>query len=131
MVKTETKYTKKTIRDYAIFHFLRKSLSKTILSIIVIIHLLILLYFFECFICIGFHFSLVKVLASGLEINDLIEGFLKDKLGKQTPDLCLDYFVDLFGDGKIDSQKDTIMQTIAEIVKNKDIIRKNIEERCE
>ena len=78
MVKTETKYTKKTIRDYAIFHFLRKSLSKTILSIIVIIHLLILLYFFECFICIGFHFSLVKVLASGLEINDLIDiiGFI-------------------------------------------------------
>ena len=65
------------------------------------------------------------------EINDLIEGFLKDKLGKQTPDLCLDYFVNLFGDGKIDSQKDTIMQTIAEIVKNKDIIRKNIEKRCE
>ena len=78
MIEVSTQYTKKTIRDYAIFHFLRKSLLKTILSIIVIIYLLYLLYLFEGLICIGFYFSLVKVLASGLEINDLINiiGFI-------------------------------------------------------
>lgn len=78
MIEVSTQYTKKTIRDYAIFHFLRKSLLKTILSIIVIIYLLFLFYLFEGLICAGFHFSLVKVLASGLKINDLIDiiGFI-------------------------------------------------------
>lgn len=64
------------------------------------------------------------------EINNTIDKFIKDKLGKATADLCLDYFVELFGDESIDCEKVTISQTIHEIVKHKDIIRKNIKERC-
>ncbi len=64
------------------------------------------------------------------EINDTIDKYIKDKLGKATSDLCLDYFVELFGDGMIDCEKVTIKQTIREIVNHKEIIRKNIEERC-
>ena len=78
MVKTQTKYTKKTLRDYATFHFLRKSLSNTIPSIIVIINLLILLYFVDGLIYIGLHFSIVGILASGFDMIDLfnIIGFI-------------------------------------------------------
>ena len=78
MVKTQTKYTKKTLRDYTTFHFLRKSLSNTIPSIIVIINLLILLYFVDGLIYIGLHFSIVGILASGFDMIDLfnIIGFI-------------------------------------------------------
>ena len=66
------------------------------------------------------------------EINDAIEKFIKDKLGKSTADLCLDYFADMFGDGEINT-KDTVtfQQLVAKIVEHKATVRKNIGERCE
>lgn len=64
------------------------------------------------------------------EINDDIERYIKSKLGKSTADLCIDYFVALFGDGKIDCEHVTFEQNIAEIVKQEQLIRTNIEKRC-
>ncbi|MBR1592411.1 MAG: hypothetical protein IJ666_05295 [Ruminococcus sp.] len=64
------------------------------------------------------------------DINNEIEKILSDILGQRTPDLCIDYFVRLFGDNSFDTYRNTIMQEIHEVVKHKDIIRKNIEERC-
>lgn len=64
------------------------------------------------------------------KINNDIDKYLKDKLGGSTAGLCLDRFVELFGDGMIDTDKITIKETIHEIVGNKEIIRNNIEKRC-
>ena len=64
------------------------------------------------------------------EINDDIDRYIKSKLGKSTSDLCIDYFVALFGDGKIDCEQVNIEQTIAEIMKQEQLIRTNIEKRC-
>lgn len=64
------------------------------------------------------------------EINDDIDRYIKSKLGKSTADLCIDYFVTLFGDGKIDYEQATLERTIAEIMKQEQLIRTNIEKRC-
>lgn len=64
------------------------------------------------------------------EVNDDIDRYIKRKLGKSTADLCIDYFVALFGDGKIDCEQATLEQTVAEIMKQEQLIRTNIEKRC-
>ena len=65
------------------------------------------------------------------EVNNSIDKYIKDKFGKTTADLCLDYFADMFGDGMIHTENTiTFMQLITELVKHKDLIRKNIEQRC-
>lgn len=45
MVKVNTKYSKNLLRNFEIFHFFRKSIFKSILTIILIIDLLALFYF--------------------------------------------------------------------------------------
>lgn len=64
------------------------------------------------------------------EVNDAIDKVFKGIFKKNTPKLCLDYFVELFGDGSFTSDQTTIMQAIHEVVKHKDIIYRNIELRC-
>ena len=64
------------------------------------------------------------------EVNDAIENYFKQTFKKNTPKLCLDKFVELFGDGTFDSYQPTIMQAIREVVNHKDVILKNINERC-
>jgi hypothetical protein len=63
------------------------------------------------------------------EVNNAIDRYLKEKLGKTTGDLCLDEYVRLFSNGEFDAQKTTIMGSIAEIVAHEDIIKKNIEDK--
>lgn len=64
------------------------------------------------------------------EVNDEIDKLLKDVLHQNTAGLCLDYFAELFGDGTIDTSQVMIMPAIREIVRHKEIIRKNIREKC-
>ena len=64
------------------------------------------------------------------EVNDAIDKYFKQLFKKNTPDLCLDHFVELFGDGTFKSDQTTIMQAIREVVNHKDVILKNINERC-
>ncbi|MBR0484333.1 MAG: hypothetical protein IJJ69_06085 [Oscillospiraceae bacterium] len=64
------------------------------------------------------------------KLNETIDVFLKNMLGKSTADLCIDYFISLYGDGSIRTDHSTIRQTIHEVVKHKEKIYKNIEERC-
>ena len=64
------------------------------------------------------------------EVNDAIDKYFKQLFKKNTPELCLDKFVELFGDGTFKSDQTTIMQAIREVVNHKDIILKNINERC-
>lgn len=65
------------------------------------------------------------------EINNAIDKYIKDKLGKSTADRCLDYFAEMFGDGNVHTEDTiTFKQLVAELVRHKDTIRKNIEERC-
>ena len=45
MVKVNTQYSKKLLRNFEIFHFFRKSISKSVINIIIIINLLALFYF--------------------------------------------------------------------------------------
>ena len=63
------------------------------------------------------------------EVNDAIENYFKQTFKKNTPDLCLDKFVELFGDGTFKSDQ-AIKQAIREVVNHKNVILKNINERC-
>ena len=45
MVKVNTQYSKKLLRNFEIFHFFRKSISKSVINMIIIINLLALFYF--------------------------------------------------------------------------------------
>lgn len=63
------------------------------------------------------------------EVNDAIDKVFKGIFKKNTPKQCLNYFVELFGDGSFTSDQTTIMQAIHEVVKHKDIIYRNIERR--
>lgn len=65
------------------------------------------------------------------ELNDAICDYLKKLLCQSTPELCLDCFVDMFGDDTIDAQKITITQSIHEIVAHKDVILNNIARKCQ
>lgn len=71
MIKANTKYSKSLLRDFEIFHFFRKSILKSILTIVLIIYLLVVLYFIDGLIYIGLHFCIVGILASGLSMMDL------------------------------------------------------------
>ena len=64
------------------------------------------------------------------EVNDAIDKYFKQLFKKNTPELCLDKFVELFGDGTFKSDQTTIMQAIRDVVNHKDVILKNINERC-
>ena len=63
------------------------------------------------------------------EVNDAIDKYFKQLFKKNTPMLCLDKFVVLFGDGTFKSDQ-AIKQAIREVVNHKDVILKNINERC-
>lgn len=63
-------------------------------------------------------------------INDRIEEVLKNLIGGNTPILCLDTFIDWFGEGiKLNRQEeyDTIRKLIEGICQHKDEFRSNIE----
>ena len=64
------------------------------------------------------------------EVNDAIDKYFTRLFRKRTPDLCLVYFVQLFGDGTFDSYQTSIKKAIREVVNHKDVILKNINERC-
>ena len=63
------------------------------------------------------------------EVNNAIDKYFTRLFRKRTPDLCLDHFVELFGDGTFKSDQ-AIKQAIREVVNHKDVILKNINERC-
>ena len=66
------------------------------------------------------------------EVNNAIDKYFTRLFRKRTPDLCLDHFVELFGDGTgtFDSYQTSIKKAIHEVVNHKDVILKNINERC-
>ena len=66
------------------------------------------------------------------EVNDAIDKYFKQTFKKNTPRLCLDHFVELFSDGTgtFDSYQTSIKKAIHEVVNHKDVILKNINERC-
>ena len=65
------------------------------------------------------------------EVNDAIDKYIINMLGKATSDLCLDEFAKMFGDGKVNTVDTiTFKQLLDEMMKHKELLRKNIEERC-
>ena len=67
------------------------------------------------------------------EVNDAIENYFKQTFKKnegRSPRVALDYFVQLFGDGSFKVNQPIIEQAIREVVNHKDVILKNINERC-
>jgi hypothetical protein len=67
-------------------------------------------------------------------VNDRIEEVLKNLTGGSTPTICLDTFIDWFGEGiKLNRPKEeyeTIRRLIEGICQHKDEFRSNIERLC-
>lgn len=78
MIKVNTKYSKSLLRNFEVFHFFRKSILKSALTIILIINLLAFLYLISCVILSGLYFKLVYIKSQGFEAMSLVDiiGFI-------------------------------------------------------
>lgn len=73
MIKVSTQYSKSLLRNFEVFHFFRKSILKSILTIVLIIDLLVFLYLISCVILSGLYFQLVYIKSQGFEVMSLFD----------------------------------------------------------